>query len=70
MPPQAPAWQVSSCVQAFPSLQVTCVPAVHVPAWQLSACVQAFPSSQVLPSGRAGLEHIPVAGLHVPASWH
>src|SRR5439155_1557321 len=28
------------------------------------------PSSQVAPSGFAGLEHVPVAGLQVPATWH
>jgi hypothetical protein len=43
---------------------------VHVPAWHVSACVHALPSLQALPSGLDGLEQTPVAGLHVPASWH
>src|SRR5438093_182247 len=43
---------------------------VHVPFWQVSACVHALPSLHALPSGLAGFEHVPVAGLQVPASWH
>jgi len=43
---------------------------VQVPARQVSLCVQALPSSQVLPFGFSGLEHVPVAGLQVPAAWH
>src|SRR6058998_324237 len=41
-----------------------------MPAVQWSAAVQALPSSHAVPSGLAGLEHAPVAGLQVPASWH
>src|SRR5207245_2456486 len=37
---------------------------------QVSVPVQALPSLQVAPSGFAGLEHVPVAGLQVPATWH
>src|SRR5262249_50062761 len=99
VPTQAPASQLSPCVQAFPSLQAlpvilrggeqTPVAGLHVPAswhwseavhampvptqapaWQLSPCVQAFPSLQALPFILAGFEQTPVAGLHVPASWH
>jgi len=46
------------------------LPPVHTPAWHVSVCVQAFPSLHVLPSALAGLEHTPLVGLHVPASWH
>src|SRR5439155_544869 len=52
------------------AVQVTEVPAVHVPPWQVSLSVQASPSLHPVPSGLLGLEHSPVAGLHVPASWH
>ena len=52
------------------ALQTTGVAPVHVPAWQVSLRVQALPSSQLVPSGLAGLEHAPVVGLQVPASWH
>jgi len=34
----------------------------------VSVRVQALLSVQALPSGLAGFEHMPVAGLHVPAS--
>src|SRR5437667_18610 len=43
---------------------------VQVPASHVSVRVHASPSSQVAPFGSAGLEHAPVDGLHVPASWH
>src|SRR2546430_17589219 len=43
---------------------------VQVPASHVSVRVHASPSSQVAPFGFAGLEHAPVDGLHVPASWH
>src|SRR5690349_23038176 len=42
---------------------------LHVPPWHVSVCVQASPSVQALPSGFAGFEQMPVAGLHVPATW-
>src|SRR5437868_5261018 len=57
-------WQVSSAVQ------VTAVPPVQLPVWQVSLVVHLFPSSQVVPSALLGFEHVPVAGLHVPAAWH
>src|SRR5206468_1476351 len=50
--------------------QTTRLPPVHTPVSQVSVCVHALPSVHVLPSGLAGFEHVPVAGLHVPASWH
>ena len=43
---------------------------VHVPDWHVEAWVQALPSSQVVPLVWLGLEQTPVAGLHVPATWH
>jgi hypothetical protein len=43
-------------------------PPTQAPFWHMSACVQAFPSLHVRPSGFAGFEHAPVAGLQVPAS--
>src|SRR5438552_1278666 len=50
--------------------QMTGFTRVQVPASHVSARVHASPSSHVLPFGFAGFEHTPVAGLHVPASWH
>jgi hypothetical protein len=43
---------------------------VQVPAWQLSPCVHALPSLHVVPLGATGFEHVPLAGLHIPATWH
>jgi len=45
-------------------------PAVHVPLWHVSLTVQNSPSLQLVPFGAAGLEQVPVVGLHVPATWH
>ena len=59
----------ASVVQALPSLQAIEVP-THRPALQASPVVHALPSSQALPFARAGIEHRPVEGLQVPASWH
>ena len=99
-PVHAPAWQVSVCVHALPSLHVVPFAAagfehtplvvshapatwhwslavhtigfapVHAPVWHVSAWVHAFPSLQVVPLAAAGFEHTPVAGAHVPATWH
>lgn len=43
---------------------------MHAPAMQASLCVQASPSLHEAPSSAFGFEHIPVAGLQVPATWH
>jgi hypothetical protein len=51
------------------AVQVTAVP-VHVPAWQLSPVVHASPSVHDVPFVAFGFEQRPVAGLHVPATWH
>src|SRR2546430_17402499 len=41
-----------------------------MPAWQVSICVQASPSEQAVPSAWFGLEHVPLAGSQIPATWH
>jgi hypothetical protein len=62
---QVPAsWQASSAVHP------SGMPVVHTPAWQAPAAVHGSPSSQVEPSGFAGSEHWPDAGLQTPSSWH
>src|SRR5438094_63744 len=58
------SWHCSAAVQPTGLLPV------HLPASQVSALVQALPSLQAVPLGAAGFEHWPVAGSHVPASWH
>jgi hypothetical protein len=40
---------------------------MHVPTWQVPSVV---PAEHDEPSGDAGSSQIPVAGLHVPATWH
>jgi hypothetical protein len=49
--------------------QVNGVPA-HTPLVHTSFCVHALPSLQVVPLAALGFEHAPVAGLHVPGTWH
>ena len=51
-------------------VQVTGLRPVHAPAWHVSVCVHALPSLHAVPFVAAGFEHAPVAGLHVPATWH
>jgi hypothetical protein len=46
------------------------LPPTQTPATHVSVCVHGLPSLQLVPSGFAGLLHVPVAGLHVPAVWH
>ena len=41
----------------------------QTPAWHTSEPVQKLPSLQAVPFGAFGFEHVPVAGLHVPATW-
>jgi hypothetical protein len=36
----------------------------------VSDCVQPLPSLHVVPFAAVGFEHVPVAGAHVPATWH
>jgi hypothetical protein len=62
---QLPAtWHWSSAVH------VTGVPPVHTPAWQVSDMVHGLPSLQTVPLGAFGLEHVPVFGSQMPATWH
>ena len=42
----------------------------QLPFWQVSPEVQALSSLQAVPLGWFGFEHMPVAGLQVPAVWH
>src|SRR5437867_5472961 len=58
------AWHWSAAVQTTGWLPV------HVPLSHVSVCVHAFPSLHAVPSGLAGFEHVPVAGLLAPAAWH
>ena len=58
----------ASSVQGLLSLQITGLLPRHAPAWHVSVCVQALPSVHVVPFGAAGFEHVPVPGLHVPAT--
>ena len=58
------AWHWSAALQTTGWLPA------HVPLSHVSVCVQALPSSHAAPSGLTGFEHVPVAGSHVPASWH
>jgi hypothetical protein len=62
---QVPAtwhWSLAAHVTGFAPL--------HVPAWHVSVCVHASPSLHEVPSAAAGLEHFPVDGSQVPATWH
>src|SRR6266571_5228375 len=52
------------------AVQVTGLLPTQVPLWQVSVCVQALPSSHAVPSVAVGLEEMPVAGSHVPVTWH
>ena len=42
----------------------------HLPLVQMSFFMHASPSLQGVSSGAFGFEHLPVAGLQVPATWH
>jgi hypothetical protein len=43
---------------------------VQMPAWQVSLCEHELPSLHDVPFGALGFEHVPVAGLQTPATWH
>jgi hypothetical protein len=51
------------------AVHVTAVPA-QLPLVHTSPVVHAFPSLQAVPFEAVGFEHVPVLGLHVPATWH
>src|SRR5437660_11305968 len=52
------------------AVQVTGLLPTQLPLWQVSVCVQALPSLHGVPFVAVGVEQVPVAGLHVPATWH
>lgn len=60
--------EMAPATQAVPSGRK--VAPVQTPTWQDSVTVQESLSLQTAPSLFAGLEHMPVPMLHVPASWH
>ena len=49
---------------------MTGLPPVQVPVWHVSVCVQALLSLQGVLLALFGFEQMPVAGAHVPTSWH
>jgi hypothetical protein len=51
-------------------VHVTGFEPAHVPDWHASICVHALPSLQLVPFDATGFEHVPLLGLHVPATWH
>jgi hypothetical protein len=51
-----------------PAEQTTGFEPAQVPAWHVSLCVHASASLHAEPSGFAGFEQTPVAGLQVPTS--
>src|SRR5437016_4279664 len=52
------------------AVQVTGLLPTQLPLWQVSVCVQALSSPPRRSSDLVGVEQLPVAGLHVPATWH
>jgi hypothetical protein len=62
---QAPTTWHWSC-----AVQTTGLSPTQIPVWHVSLCVQRLLSLQVVPFGFSGFEQMPVAGLHVPATWH
>src|SRR5262249_7172713 len=66
---QPPAGSHESSVQGLLSSQSGGAPPRHTPWTHVSVSVQADPSSQGVPSGREGLEQLPVRGSHVPGPW-
>jgi hypothetical protein len=62
--------QAETVVHGVAAGQTTGLPPVHAPLWQVSVCVHALPSLHGVPLALLGLEHTPVAGLQVPATWH
>src|SRR5439155_1491563 len=52
------------------AVHATALEPVHVPDWHVSVWVQALPSLHGVPFEAPGFEQVPVAGLHVPATWH
>ena len=46
------------------------MPPEQTPLWHVSLVLHLSPSLQLVPFVAAGFEQRPVAGLHVPATWH
>jgi hypothetical protein len=65
-----PGSQVPGVVQPGSGMQTTGFDPMQLPPMHASLCVQAFPSPQLVPSGALGFEHVPLAGLQEPATWH
>jgi hypothetical protein len=51
-------------------VHVTGVPDAQAPLWHVSESVHALPSLHAVPLVTLGFEHVPVAGAHVPTTWH
>jgi hypothetical protein len=52
------------------AMHVTGLLPVHDALWHVYVWLQRFVPVQAVPLGAAGLEHMPLAGSHVPATWH
>jgi hypothetical protein len=68
--PHVPSVHVEWALGSVGAGQEVPVPVWQVPPEHRSPVVQALPSSQVAPSDAEGLVQTPVAGSHVPATWH
>ena len=60
-PTQAPAWQVSVCVQPLPSLQVVPLSVAQVPFTAAPAATLHAWQSVVIPPPQAEMQHTPSA---------
>jgi hypothetical protein len=61
--------QVPAVVHGPLAVHVTAVPP-QAPPVHVSFVVHAFPSLHAVPSGAVEVEHVPVVGLQVAATWH
>src|SRR5262249_27252833 len=62
--------QVPATLDWSAAVHTTGLLPTQVPLWQASVRVHALPSLQAVPLAAVGLEHAPVLGLQVPATWH
>ena len=67
---QTPPLQVPASWHWSCAMQTIGFPPTQLPPWQVSVRVQALPSLQPVPLFFCGFEHVPLAGLQVPTSWH
>ena len=65
-----PALQTPLCWHVSGAGHTTWFSPVQIPEPHRSFSLHALPSSQTVPSASGGLEHIPVATLQTPTSWH